>query len=294
MTTAEILQIGFIIAWVLFFIPSCVILSKKHRGIGYYILAFIQPLIGFIVALCVSKQSPKSVSDNKLRVTKQIFCAISIIIVLGLIVQKLHQNTLDKATKIEHFSIPETWTTYIIDNSFSLSIPPTMELRSDFDRYSHTLSDLGIGYACSSADAVFQQKNLSDMSDEALNTYCRVLAMRIPSEDNDEPTLHHYESPKLQPSDYADLREIADAEVEPYSSYANYPEYDWIDIDGTKGIKIYYIRTGAKGDVICNIYLFFNYDDCAKIVTAYRKKDEQIWRNEIDNVIKTFKWNNPK
>jgi Na+/melibiose symporter-like transporter len=54
--------VGFIIAWLIFYIPSCIILGKKNRGAGYYILAFVWPLIGFIVALCLSKKLPKD--DN--------------------------------------------------------------------------------------------------------------------------------------------------------------------------------------------------------------------------------------
>lgn len=47
---------------VAFTVPACIILSNKHRGAGYYILAFLCPLIGLIVALCLSKLDP--VKDN--------------------------------------------------------------------------------------------------------------------------------------------------------------------------------------------------------------------------------------
>ena len=40
---------------VIFTIPACIILSNKHRGAGYYILAVFFPVIGFIVALCLKK-----------------------------------------------------------------------------------------------------------------------------------------------------------------------------------------------------------------------------------------------
>ena len=39
----------------IFTIPACIILSNKHRGAGYYILAVFFPVIGFIVALCHKK-----------------------------------------------------------------------------------------------------------------------------------------------------------------------------------------------------------------------------------------------
>ncbi len=48
-----------LIVWVLFTIPACIILSKKNRGVGYYILAFLFPFIGLIFALCLKKIDPE-------------------------------------------------------------------------------------------------------------------------------------------------------------------------------------------------------------------------------------------
>lgn len=36
-------------------VAACVILSKKNRGWGYYVLAILFPLIGLIVALCLKE-----------------------------------------------------------------------------------------------------------------------------------------------------------------------------------------------------------------------------------------------
>ena len=44
-----------LIAWIIFAIPACIILSNKNRGFGYYLLAIFFPLVGFIVALCLKK-----------------------------------------------------------------------------------------------------------------------------------------------------------------------------------------------------------------------------------------------
>ena len=41
--------------WLAFTIPACFILSNKHRGAGYYILAVFFPPIGLIVAPCLKK-----------------------------------------------------------------------------------------------------------------------------------------------------------------------------------------------------------------------------------------------
>lgn len=48
-----------LIVWLIFTVPACIILSKKNRGVGYYILAILFPLIGLIFALCLKKIKPE-------------------------------------------------------------------------------------------------------------------------------------------------------------------------------------------------------------------------------------------
>lgn len=63
-----------LIVWLIFTVPACIILSKKNRGAGYYILAILFPLIGLIFALCLKKLDDKEeaavqpsfdITDNK-------------------------------------------------------------------------------------------------------------------------------------------------------------------------------------------------------------------------------------
>ncbi len=48
-----------LIVWLIFTLPACILLFKKKRGVGYYILAFLFPLIGLIFALCLKKLNPE-------------------------------------------------------------------------------------------------------------------------------------------------------------------------------------------------------------------------------------------
>ncbi len=89
------------------------------------------------------------------------------------------------------------------------------------------------------------------------------------------------------------MREVADAELGDWT-YVKTPTYDWVDIGGSKAIRIRYTRTGVKGTVACTIYIFPNYDEMAKIVTAYRVNDESMWKTAVDNAVSTFKWKQPK
>lgn len=48
-----------LIVLLIFTVPACILLSKKNRGAGYYILAILFPLIGLIFALCLKKLNPE-------------------------------------------------------------------------------------------------------------------------------------------------------------------------------------------------------------------------------------------
>lgn len=71
------------------------------------------------------------------------------------------------------FIPPTDWSKYEIGHAFTLSVPPTLELRSEYDKYTEFLNDHF--YKISNADAVFQQKDLGQMSEESFNTYCRIM-----------------------------------------------------------------------------------------------------------------------
>ena len=66
--------IAIFMMWLAFTIPACFILSNKHRGAGYYILAAFIPLIGLIVALCLKKlpaEEQPQIQANDLDITKE-------------------------------------------------------------------------------------------------------------------------------------------------------------------------------------------------------------------------------
>ena len=164
-----------------------------------------------------------------------------------------------------------------------------MELRHDFDDYTQWVSN-NIG-ALNSADAVFQQKGLSDMSNDAYQTYARVLIQHFTFSPGDVE--HHYESPGLTTKDYRNLREMVDEAIKPYT-YVDYPTWRWIDIGGTKAIEGTYKRNGDKGPVKCKFYLLSNYGEMAKIIVTFREKDDDRWESDLNNVIRTFKWDTPR
>lgn len=62
-----------IIVWIIFTVPAWILLSKKNRGVGCYILAFLFPFVGLIFALCLKKLNPeeKNVTPPELDITEE-------------------------------------------------------------------------------------------------------------------------------------------------------------------------------------------------------------------------------
>ncbi len=186
-------------------------------------------------------------------------------------------------------SIPSDWIQYEIGESYKLSLPETMELRHDYDEYTRWLAD-GLGYI-SKAEAVFQQKELSNFSSESMQTYARIMVQRFPCDPGE--TEHHYEYPSLTDADYTFLDEMVMAEVAP-STLIDVPSWSVVIIGENKAIEGRYRRTGFEGPVNCKIYLFSNFDEIVKMIVSYREKDKEFWAKDLDKVIYSFKWKYPK
>lgn len=222
-----------------------------------------------------------------------ILCGFFLLSALGTISRTCSQAYINEKSShadiVHIFSTPPDWSEYKIDKAFSLAIPNTMELRKDYDDYTQWASNsTGI---LSSAEAVFQQKGLSSMTEDSYNTYARILIQHFSFSPGEVE--HHYESPGLVSEDYRNLTEMVDEEIKPYT-YVDRPTWRWIDINGTKAVEGSYSRNGEDGPVKCKIYILSNHSEMAKILITFREKDSDLWEADLNNVIKTFKWNSPK
>lgn len=184
---------------------------------------------------------------------------------------------------LNSFFIPETWNTHTFYKSFSLSVPPTVELRTPYDKYQdfiHRTDDV----------IVFQQKDLSDMSEEAMSHYCRVMILYTEYEKG--TYYKYYESEEIDYETREFLKELVLLEVTE-DKLLEEPTYKWINVDGCNAVEIKWRRCGfTKGTVACSMYLFFNDEEMVKMVISYREQEKDIWLPDFDNIVKTFRWKN--
>ena len=187
------------------------------------------------------------------------------------------------------FTTPENWTKYAIDNNaFSISVPNTVELRHEYDSYTRQLQELG--FACNSDRVVFQQKGLSRKKKDAYNHYCRIIILHTTGNAGD--FLHSYETEYIDYETKSFLKDLVLSELGPAYKLLDEPDYEWICIGTMNAIEIKYRRSGSNGNTTaCTMYLLFNYDEMVKMIVSYHEQEKDIWLPDLDNVIRTFKWN---
>ncbi len=223
--------------------------------------------IGLFVSLCVSCQY------NPQQAEQLIFSA-------------------PEAISLGRFQTPDTWSEHVLYSAFTLSIPNTMERSNPNDNYRRQLNNLGAPQI--EGVVIFQQKSLNNSSlAKADEHYCRVLVNYEKASPGD--LLHYNETEEIDADVRAWLLENVKGNLAYSQQLLSSPSYDWIDIGGTKAIRVKYRRSGNnRNTTACAMYYLFNYDEMAMVMTAYREQDASQWQCDMENVIRTFRWNRGK
>ncbi len=178
---------------------------------------------------------------------------------------------------------------YLINGMFSITVSDLLELRQDNDAYTRFLRDT-LNYDTDS-QTVFQQKSLSNKSQDALARYCRITIVTVRDESGPYPTSDDEE---LTPIDKQEFAESATAELGPGQEFVVKPIVSTGETkSGNKYFLVHYIRSGYNGDVDVRICYFFNYKYCAKVIFSYRLSEANIWKSSLDNALNSFTWKHP-
>lgn len=240
---------------------------------GYVYAAIILSILGLCIRACMETQKSSEYSYDGLQNEPSMV--------------QSSLSTSDPVSEVEDHQVPNGWIKYYFSNqAFSLSVPPIVELRHEYDKYVKRLNDLGL--SCNTKDVVFQQKNLANNDSEALSRYCRVMIQYNKGNDGDFPLAS--ETFPLDSDVRRELREIIENEVKPFDLIGE-PSYNWISIKDAKAIESTYRRTGANNNTTaCRMYILFNANEMVKAIISYREQESDIWLPDLTNIIKTFRW----
>lgn len=240
-------------------------------GAKSYLYAFVVlSIIGSIIRSCVSHKEIDTFSWDT----------------YDFELQESANNDNTNIVFTEPFQTPNTWTNYTINNSYSIAVPNTVELRNDYDQYTLFLKDKG--FELNENAVIFQQKGLSTKPSNADQHYARIIIQHIKGEPDD-----FLSSNQTEPITYqlkSELKDIVLSELGTFSLLEE-PNYQWIDINGIKALEIKYRRNGnSEHTTSCSLYLISNYDEFVKLMISYRESEGNLWLPDLKDVIKTFKW----
>lgn len=178
---------------------------------------------------------------------------------------------------------------YQFNNMFSISVSDELELRQDDDAYTKFLNDT-LNYVANS-EIVFQQKELSNRTEEALSHYCRIMIM---SDKDDSCPYPSSDDGSFSDDDLNELISTAPQELAPGQRFVIHPT---ASIESTRSgatyVKIHYTRSGTKGNVSVNICYFFNYDSAVKAIFSYRESENNLWESKMSSALNSFAWKSP-
>lgn len=178
---------------------------------------------------------------------------------------------------------------YQFNNMFSISVSDELELRQDDDAYTKFLNDT-LNYVANS-EIVFQQKELSNKTEEALSHYCRIMIM---SDKDDSCPYPSSDDESFSDDDLNELISTAPQELAPGQHFVIHPT---TSIESTRSgatyVKIHYTRSGTKGNVSVNICYFFNYDSAVKAIFSYRESEKNLWESKMSSALNSFTWKSP-
>lgn len=195
------------------------------------------------------------------------------------------EENITDVRELGSYDAPVFWNDYVIEDVFELSVPPTLELRQERDKYTQLLKKCDLYN--NDVTAVFQQKGLSKNDKMAMNQYCRILITYNKGLYGD--FLRSDETFVLDRSVEDMLDKMVYAESSGFD-LIGIPRHQWVEINRANAIETSYLRDGVDGVVSCRIYLFFDRDKMMKICVSYRVNESNLWKEVLDNVIRTFRW----
>ena len=149
------------------------------------------------------------------------------------------------AIELGGLQTPDTWNTHNLYSAFTISVPNTMEMSGTNGQYNQWLNSVGLQR---NANVVmFQQKSLNKRPMvNADEHYCRVFVNYERANSGD--LLHSYETEVIDADTRAWLLENVENNLAYSQQLLSEPSYQWVDIDGTKAIRVKYSRGGNNGN----------------------------------------------
>ncbi|NBL00337.1 MAG: hypothetical protein EOM50_20500 [Erysipelotrichia bacterium] len=202
---------------------------------------------------------------------------------------------------VQLFSDATNWQTIVIPNICTFEIPNTMEIQAGtYKKISDKLAKEVLEINLNESSVVAQQKGLNEFGKEGFKNYSRIIV------ETEYGKLGDYEKintrivaskKELQVLDVTIKNDFLTEAEKMISKGMNMKLLSWKPvkietINGISMIKSQYTRTmDDKPEVMVMIFLIQNNDRLHKVTISYRISEEKLWKNDLEKVIYSFKFN---
>jgi len=199
------------------------------------------------------------------------------------------------------FSSTNNWQKVSIPTICTFKIPNSMEIQAG--TFKEQTDDLykKMQIPFNESSVVIQQKQLNEYNKKAFQNFARILV----ETDYGNPGDYENISTRIKASkvELRELDNIFKKEVEESfykinsTGTMNMKLLSWtpvsiVQINGVSMIKLQYTRTVNNAPAaLVNLFVVQNNDRMHWITVSYRQVDANLWKNDLDKVIYTFKFN---
>lgn len=193
-----------------------------------------------------------------------------------------------------------TWETVSIPGICTFQIPPTVEIqKGTYKRIVDQFKKMVLEISESPDRVVAQPKGINDFDPTALKKYCRII---VETERGTKGDYAKLDEPLLVSE--AELKELDKEfknQFEQHAAMWNAKGVKWTilswqpvkitRVNGVNALVITYTRSiNDAPSVLVRVYMIQNNDIMHSIAISYRESEKEIWADDLERVINTFKF----
>ena len=196
---------------------------------------------------------------------------------------------------IANQNLKQGWTRQFIKDVGFIDVPASMELMSG--TYKEFNNQILKQLEIEAPQVIFQQKGLNAYSSETFKHYVRVILETQVGKLGEFEKLD-FNTSKITNSELNELNKFFKEKTtsELNSIHQNIVQWYPIKIEKINGMSCLHIsyqrRLNDNPIVLVNTYIFQNYDRIQSLTLSYRMNETEIWKDDLDTILKSFRITN--
>lgn len=204
-------------------------------------------------------------------------------------------NAWNQQLPIASENLKLDWTRQFIKDLGFIDIPPTIELMAG--SYKEFNNQILKQLEIDATQVIFQQKGLNTYSSESFKHYVRVILETQIGKTGECEKLN-FNTSKITNSELNELNQFFKEKTtsDLNSIHQNIISWYPIKIEKINGMSCLHVsyqrRLNDNPIVLVNTYIFQNHDRIHSLTLSYRMNETEIWKDDLDTILKSFRITN--